>query len=71
MWGGTQMSDAEKQLTQWRERLVGAHQRMQAAMAELIDNKDYSAAESQLRVVDKLMVDLIEDANGYVVRSSD
>jgi hypothetical protein len=65
------MSDAEKQLTRWKERLVSAHRQMQAAMAELIDNKDYSAAESQLRVVDKLMLDLIEDANGHVVRSSD
>jgi hypothetical protein len=65
------MSDAEKQLTRWKERLVSAHRQMRAAMAELIDNKDYSAAESQLRVVDKLMLDLIEDANGHVVRSSD
>ena len=54
---------------EWRERLEGAHQQMQDAMTELITNKNYSEAERLLHVVDKLMLDLIEDMGGTVVRS--
>ena len=54
---------------EWRERLEGAHKRMQEAMTELITNKNYSEVERLLHVADKLMVDLIEDMGGNVVRS--
>ena len=54
---------------EWRERLEGAHKQMQDAMTELITNKNYSEAERLLHVVDKLMLDLIEDMGGTVVRS--
>jgi hypothetical protein len=39
------------------------------AMTEMITKKDYSEAERLLHVADKLMVDLIEDMGGSVVRS--
>jgi hypothetical protein len=42
---------------------------MQEAMTELITNKNYSEAERLLHGVDKLMLDLIEDMGGNVVRS--
>jgi hypothetical protein len=42
---------------------------MQEAMTELITNKNYSEAERLLHFVDKLMLDLIEDMGGSVVRS--
>jgi hypothetical protein len=42
---------------------------MQEAMTELVTNKDYSQAERLLHVVDKLMLDLIEDMGGNVIRS--
>jgi hypothetical protein len=70
-WRGTKMADAENEFVQWRERLKEAHRQMQDAMSELIDKKDYSAAETSLRVADRLMLDLIEDTGGYVVRQSD
>ena len=54
---------------EWRERLEGAHKQMQEAMTELITNKNYLEAERILYVVDKLMLDLIEDMGGIVVRS--
>jgi len=54
---------------EWRERLEGAHKQMQEAMAELITNKNYSEVERLLHAADKLMVDLIEDMGGTVVRS--
>jgi hypothetical protein len=38
-------------------------------MTELITNKNYLEAERILYVVDKLMLDLIEDMGGTVVRS--
>jgi hypothetical protein len=57
------------ELLEWRERLEGAHKQMQDAMAELITKKDYSEAERLLHLVDKLMVDLIEDMGGNAVRS--
>ena len=40
-----------------------------AGCNELITNKNYSEAERLLRAVDKLMLDLIEDMGGNVVRS--
>ena len=57
------------ELLEWRERLESAHKQMQDAMTELIAKKDYSAAERLLHVVDKLMVDLIEDMGGNAIRS--
>jgi hypothetical protein len=54
---------------EWRERLESAHKQMQDAMTEMITKKDYSEAERLLHVADKLMVDLIEDMGGSVVRS--
>jgi hypothetical protein len=57
------------ELLEWRERLESAHKQMQDAMAELITNKNYSEAERLLHAVDKLMLDLIEDMGGNVVRS--
>lgn len=53
-----------------RERLESAHKQLLDAMTELITNKNYSEAERLLHVVDKLMLDLIEDMGGVVVRSS-
>ena len=58
------------EMLEWRERLEGAHKEMQEAMTELITNKNYSQAERLLHDVDKLMVDLIEDMGGNVIRSS-
>jgi hypothetical protein len=54
---------------EWRERLEGAHKQMQDAMTEMITKKDYSEAERLLHVADKLMVVLIEDMGGNVIRS--
>ena len=54
---------------EWRKRLERAHKQMQEAMTELITNKNYSEAERLLHFVDKLMLDLIEDMGGSVVRS--
>jgi hypothetical protein len=59
------MSDMLEQ----RERLESAHKQLLDAMTELITNKNYSEAERLLHVVDKLMLDLIEDMGGVVVRS--
>jgi uncharacterized FlaG/YvyC family protein len=64
--GENHMSDQ----LEWRERLERAHKQMQEAMTELITNKNYSQAERLLHDVDKLMVDLIEDMGGNVIRSS-
>lgn len=47
------------------------NRQMQKAMTELIENKDYETAEALLRVTDRLMIDLIEDANGFVVRTDE
>jgi hypothetical protein len=60
-----QMAD----LLQWRQRLESTHKQLLDAMTELITNKNYSEAERILYVVDKLMLDLIEDMGGTVVRS--
>jgi hypothetical protein len=54
---------------EWRERLENAHKQMHEAMTELITNKNYSEAERRLHYVDQLMLDLIEDMGGTVVRS--
>jgi hypothetical protein len=53
---------------EWRERLEGAHKQARS-MTKLITNKNYSEAEQLLHAVDKLMLDLIEDMGGNVVRS--
>jgi hypothetical protein len=63
--GENHMSDQ----LEWRERLERVHKQMQEAMTELITNKNYSEAERLLHVADKLMLDLIEDMGGSVVRS--
>jgi hypothetical protein len=47
----------------------GAHKQMQEAMTELITNKNYSEAERLLHVVDRRMLDLIEDMGRTVIRS--
>jgi len=60
-----QMADS----LEWRQRLERTHKQMLDAMTELITNKNYSEAERLLYVVDKLMLDLIEDMGGIVVRS--
>jgi hypothetical protein len=57
------------ELLKWRERLESVHKQMQEAMTELITNKNYSEAERLLHVVDKRMLDLIEDMGGTVIRS--
>jgi hypothetical protein len=57
------------ELLESRGRLESAHKQMQEAMTALITNKNYSEAERLLYVVDKLMLDLIEDMGGTVVRS--
>ena len=54
---------------EWRQRLEDIHKQLLDAMTELITNKNYSEAERILYVVDKLMLDLIEDMGGIVVRS--
>ena len=54
---------------EWRERLEGARKQTQAAMTELVTNKNYSEVERLMNVADNLMVDLIEDMGGTVVRS--
>ena len=55
-------------LLEWRQRLESTHKQLLDAMRELITNKNYSEAERILYVVDKLMLDLIEDMGGTVVR---
>ena len=57
------------QVLEWRERLENAHKLLQDAMTDLITNKNYSEAERRLHAVDQLMVDLIEDMGGNVIRS--
>ena len=57
------------ELLECRERLESAHKQMQDAMAALITNKNYSEAERLLYVVDKLMLDLVEDMGGTIIRS--
>ena len=57
------------QVLEWRERLESAHKQLQDAMTDLITNKNYSEAERRLHAVDQLMVDLIEDMGGNVIRS--
>ena len=57
------------QVLEWRERLESAHKMLHDSMTELITKKDYSEAERLLHVVDKLMVNLIEDMGGNAIRS--
>ena len=57
------------QVLEWRERLENAHKQMHDAMTELITNKNYPEAECRLHYVDQLMLDLIEEMGGNVVRS--
>ena len=57
------------QMLEWRERLESAHKQLQDAMTELITNKNYPEAERRLHYVDQLMLDLIEEMGGTVVRS--
>ena len=57
------------QVLEWRELLESAHKQLQDAMTNLITNKDYSEAERRLHAVDQLMVDLIEDMGGNIIRS--
>ena len=54
---------------EWRERLEIAHKQLQEAMTEFITNNNYSEAERRLHYVDQLMLDLIEDMGGNVIRS--
>jgi hypothetical protein len=51
------------ELLECRERLESAHKQMQ------VTNKNYSEAERLLHVVDKLMLDLIENMGGTAIRS--
>jgi hypothetical protein len=55
----------------WRTRLVNTHRQLQEAMTELIEKKDYGAAALKFGIVDRLMLDLIEDAKGLVVRANE
>ena len=57
------------QVLEWRDRLESAHKQLQDAMTDLITNKNYSEAERRLHAVDQLMLDLIEDMGGNVIRS--
>jgi hypothetical protein len=57
------------QVLEWRERLESAHKQLQDAMTDLITNKNYSEAERRFDAVDQLMLDLIEDMGGNVIRS--
>jgi hypothetical protein len=50
------------------ERLKETHRELQRGMHELIHNKNHSAAEASLRILDKNLLDLIEKAGGQVVR---
>jgi hypothetical protein len=56
-------------MLQRRERLESAHKQLLDAMTELITNRNYSEAERLLHIVDKLMLDLIEDMGGVIIRS--
>jgi hypothetical protein len=57
------------QVLEWRERLESAHKQLQDAMTDLITNKNYSEAERRFYAVDQLMLDLIKDMGGNVIRS--
>jgi hypothetical protein len=57
------------QVLEWRERLENVHKQMHEAMTELITNKNYPEAERRLHYVDQLMLGLIEEMGGNVVRS--
>ena len=57
------------QALEWRERLESAHKLLQDAMTDLITNKNSSETERRLHAVDQLMLDLIEDMGGNVIKS--
>jgi hypothetical protein len=57
------------EMLEWRERLESAHKHLLDAMTELITNKNYSEGEQLLHVVDELMVDLIKDMGGNIIKS--
>ena len=57
------------QMLEWRERLESAHKQLQDAMTDLITHKNYSEAKRRLHAVDQVMLDLIEDMGGNVIRS--
>ena len=57
-------------LLEGRERPESAHKQLQDAMTDMITKKNYLEAERLLLVVDKLMLDLIEDMGAPVVRPS-
>ena len=63
------MADRKKRIVS-RERLKAVHDKMHEAMAQL-EETNYSTAMDILRVADKLLLDLIDDAGGQVVRSKD
>jgi hypothetical protein len=54
---------------EWRGRLEHIHKQLLDGMDELIDKKNYSEAERLLHIVDKLMLELIKDARGFVAKS--
>jgi hypothetical protein len=64
------MAEQSSDLTpaQWRERLKELQTELHKAMRKLIDEKNYSEAEVLLRIVDKLLLNLIEAARGSVYR---
>jgi hypothetical protein len=62
------MSDqkSEAKPIEWLERLRAVHRSLHNTMAGLVERKDYSSAETLLRVTDRLLLDLIRDAGGRV-----
>ena len=56
-------------LLEWRQRLESTHKQLQDAMTELITNKNYPETERRLHAVEQLMLELIEDMGGNVIRS--
>ena len=59
---------AQNFLVDLREKLQRVHRRLQEAMEELVERKNYADAEEQLRAVDQAMLDLIQRLGGVVVR---
>jgi len=59
---------AQNFLVDFREKLQRVHRRLQEAMEELIERKNYADAEEQLRAVDQAMLDLIQRLGGVVAR---
>ena len=59
---------AQNFLVDLREKLQRVHRRLQEAMEELVERKNYADAEEQLRAVDQAMLDLIQRLGGVVAR---